>query len=186
MTELERLDIVSKKPDDAAAFIKGHIHMEDQFYIDPASCRYHGNWKGGLAQHSLRVLYHCCRLQPVMAPDTDKIEMEMAAIFHDICKMGSYEITTRNVKKNGMWMQEPFYMNKQGIVTIGHGAESCLRIMKRDIHLSEPWFQAVRWHMGMYDASDTDRYAMTAAMAKYPEILLLQTADICAGIQDNI
>lgn len=185
MTDVKEM---SENPDKATEFIKDcfPVTLDEQFFIDPASCRFHGNWRGGLVQHSLRVLYHCHRLQPVMAPDTNITQMEYAAVLHDLCKVGSYEITTRNVKKNGTWTQEPFYMNKKGLITVGHGAESCRRIEKLGLTLDEPWYQAVRWHMGMYDATDTDRYAMTAATAKYPEVLLLQTADIIAGIVEEI
>ena len=159
---------------------------EGGFFSDPASAKYHGAWKGGLAQHSLRVLHHVLRLYENFCPETELMSMLYGALLHDICKMGSYEISTRNVKKNGMWVQEPFYMNKNGVVSVGHGAESCRRIEKLGIQLSEGWYQAVRWHMGNFDASDTDRYALMAAQKAHPEVLLLQTADIIAGIREDI
>lgn len=159
---------------------------EGGFFTDPASSRYHGAWKGGLAQHSLRVLHHVLRLYEQFCPDTDLMSMLYGTVLHDLCKMGSYEISTRNVKKNNVWVQEPFYMNKNGVVTVGHGAESCRRIEKLRINLSEGWYQAVRWHMGNFDASETDRYALMAAQKAHPEVLLLQTADIMAGIREDI
>lgn len=157
------------------------------FFTDPASGRYHGSWKGGLAQHSLRVLHHVLRLYPLFCLTTDKRSMVLGTLLHDLCKLGSYEIQMRNVKDDtGVWIKQPFFANKPDLVTVGHGAESCRRIEKLGIELTEGWYMAVRWHMGAYDATDTDKYGMMAAMKKYPEVLLLQTADLMAGIEENI
>lgn len=155
------------------------------FFTDPASSKYHGAWKGGLAQHSLRVLFHTIRLFGSFCPNTDTSSLLFGAVFHDLVKVGSYEITTRNVKKNNQWVQEPYYMNKE-VVTMGHGSESCRRIQALGIELTEGWYQAVRWHMGGFDCSEMDKYALMAAQKAHPEVLLLQTADLLAGIQEGI
>lgn len=191
---LAKLDELSLTKGDHRVFFLQNFDLDSHvitwltdsgFFTDPASARYHGAWEHGLAQHSLRVLHHVLRLFESFCPETDRQSMLYGTILHDICKVGSYEISTRNVKKNGQWTTEPFYMNKAQ-VTIGHGAESCRRIEKLGIQLTEGWYQAVRWHMGAYDATDTDKYGMMEATKTYPEVLLLQTADILAGIRDNI
>jgi hypothetical protein len=54
------------------------------------------------------------------------------------------------------------------------------------IKMPYSWNQAVRWHMGAYDISPMDKYALEKALAKYKEVLLLQTADMQAGLVDEI
>lgn len=193
---LQQLEIISRGSSKPEAVAEFYIQLIDNttvynglvvlgFFEDPASARYHGAWKGGLAMHSARVLHHAIRLYPLFCPDTNLQSMVYGALLHDICKAGSYEISTRNVKKNGVWVQEPFYQNKN-LVTVGHGAESCRRIEKLGVQLSEGWYQAVRWHMGNFDVSEMDRYALMAAQKEHPEVLLLQTADLMAGIREDI
>lgn len=156
------------------------------FFRDPASTRFHGSWEGGLAQHSLRVLYYTILLYPTMCPDTDTDDLVLAALLHDLCKVQSYEISQRNVKKNGVWVQEPFYQVKDH-ANLGHGAESIRRIpVLLGFQLNDAWTHAVRWHMGVHDISEMDKYAMAASCRKYPEVLCLQTADQLAGVRDNI
>jgi hypothetical protein len=40
--------------------------------------------------------------------------------------------------------------------------------------------------MGAYDMSPTDKFSMEKALAKYREVLFLQTADMQAGVVEAI
>jgi hypothetical protein len=110
-----------------------------------------------------------------------------ACLFHDMCKVNMYESKMRNVKdeKTGEWKQEPFYTVRQDYISFGHGVESLLRISKF-MTMPEAWRHAVRWHMGAYDLSQYDKLAMEKALARFKEVLFLQTADMQAGVVEGI
>jgi hypothetical protein len=93
--------------------------------------------------------------------------------------MGLYEVSTRNVKdeKTGQWNKEPFYKVKEGATGTGHGGES-LRRISNFVSLSEPWQMAVFWHMGSFGLSSEENIQYMNACKKYPEVLLLHTADM--------
>jgi hypothetical protein len=79
----------------------------------------------------------------------------------------------------------PYYSIRSDYLSYGHGIESMLRINEY-IKMPDSWNHAVRWHMGAYDISPMDKYALEKALAKYKEVLLLQTADMQAGLVDKI
>jgi hypothetical protein len=56
--------------------------------------------------------------------------------------------------------------------------------LNRFVKMPESWNHAIRWHMGAYDISQMDKYALEKAVAKYKEVLFLQTADMQAGLVD--
>ncbi|MDR1351846.1 MAG: hypothetical protein LBK05_01085, partial [Treponema sp.] len=127
-------------------------------------------------------------LAPVLLTgEVDKYYLAAACLFHDLCKTNMYESKLRNVKddKTGEWKKEAFYTFRQDYISFGHGIESLLRIGKF-ISMPESWKHAVRWHMGAYDMSPMDKFAMEKALAKYKEVLLLQTADLRAGMVEAI
>jgi hypothetical protein len=126
-------------------------------------------------------------LAPVMlggkdAASIDLYAMSVACLFHDLCKVNMYEVKFRNVKneKTGEWEKAPFYKVRDDYQSYGHGVESLLRL-SRFINLPEGWKQAVRWHMGAYDISPTDKFSLEKALSAYREVLFLQTADMMAG-----
>lgn len=121
------------------------------FFEAPASTRYHGNYKGGLAEHSLNV-YEIFKKKNVeydfgLSDDTVKI----VALLHDLCKANFYTVSSRNVKKNGKWIQVPYYaVDDQS--PFGHGEKSVI-ILQQFIKLSKEEVLMIRWHMGGYEPS---------------------------------
>jgi hypothetical protein len=165
-----------------------HIEKNTDFYIAPASTRFHGAEPTGLVRHSLLVLAKGIRLAPVMLnPDPDFYYLTIACVFHDLCKTNMYETKLRNVKNNetGNWETEPFYSIRKDYLAFGHGIESMLFI-NNWIQLPECWNHAVRWHMGAYDVTQMDKFSLDKAIALYKEVLFLQTADMQAGLVDEI
>ncbi len=62
---------------------------ESDFFVAPASTRFHGSHEGGLLQHSLNV-YDCLKrnveqagLQDTYSPET----IAVSALLHDVCKV---------------------------------------------------------------------------------------------------
>ena len=63
------------------------------FFTAPASTRFHGNYEGGLAEHSVNVWEELIRL--LKAYPEVRVTAETAAIvslLHDLCKIGCYKI----------------------------------------------------------------------------------------------
>jgi hypothetical protein len=165
-----------------------YLEDETDFYSAPASTRHHGAESGGLIRHSLLVLANGIELAPVMLKDgADRYCLTVSCLFHDLCKINMYETKMRNVKdeKTGEWKKEAFYTVRRDYISFGHGVESLLRL-SRFASLGEAWQHAVRWHMGAYDLSPLDKFAMEKALAAYREVLFLQTADMTAGIVDAV
>lgn len=127
-------------------------YLEDSdFFEAPASTRYHGNYKGGLAEHSLNVYEIFKRKNEIydfgLSDDTVKI----TALLHDICKTNFYTVSSRNMKKDGKWIQVPYYAVDDQ-VPFGHGEKSVI-LLQQFIRLSKEEVIMIRWHMGGYEPS---------------------------------
>ena len=79
------------------------------FYEAPASTRYHNSKPGGLLEHSLNV-YRALKELNGYCGLYDNETLVIVSLLHDICKIGFYTSIMRNVKKDGKWVQEPYYM----------------------------------------------------------------------------
>lgn len=127
------------------------------FYIAPASTRYHGSYAGGLVEHSLNVYFSLLdELTFIYGPDWEKRwskeSVAIVSLFHDLCKIGRYTPGTRNVKDptTGKWYEERTYHYNNDYVSMGHGAKSVFTLNKY-ISLTDDEASAIYWHMGAYD-----------------------------------
>ena len=81
------------------------------FFDAPASTKFHGDYEGGLVEHSVHVWEELVRL--LRAYPEVKVSAETAAIvtlLHDLCKIGCYKTEMRNKKnERGAWVSVPFY-----------------------------------------------------------------------------
>jgi len=176
------------KSDDPVFKLLDFLDKEGDFFSCPASTKYHGNELYGLVRHSLMVLANGLKLAPIMLNgDVDMYFLAISCLFHDLCKVNMYEMKTRNVKneETGNWEKAPYYKVKDFYMSYGHGIESMIRLNEY-IKMPEAWNQAIRWHMGAYDISPLDKIAMEKALFAYREVLFLHTADMLAGIVDNV
>lgn len=131
------------------------------FYTAPASARYHGDFEGGLAMHSLNVfrrLRDLCRLYGLGEDKTDETfteSMAIVALFHDLCKVNYYKVSTRNVKneRTGQWEKVPYYAYNEQFPFGGHGSKS-LYLTMNFIHLRPSEASAINCHMGPWDRQD--------------------------------
>lgn len=183
-----------------------HIHREGleqmlayldktDFYNAPSSTTFHLNEAGGLCKHSMNVFDTLCRLYEHVAkphlkeentPFSEEIPMEslaIAALFHDICKIRTYQPKERWKKdENGRWMSYPGYEVKDEF-PFGHGEKSCL-MLSWYMRLKPEEMLAIRWHMGMYDMGENgsaQRRSFYAAAEKSLLVCLLQSADFLAS-----
>lgn len=147
------------------------------FKVAPASTRFHGAYEGGLLEHSLNVYSEVLRQQDLIKLlgigwDT----LIISALLHDICKVNYYKIDTRNVKKNGAWVQEPYY-TVEDLFPMGH-AEKSVIVAQEFIKLTDIEVAMIRGHMGGFVS---DPYFNPSVLYdKYPEAIILQMADMRA------
>lgn len=148
------------------------------FFTAPASTRFHGNYEGGLCQHSLNVydiFKKKCEDNEIGLP---KESIIIAALLHDICKVNLYVVSTRNVKKDGQWIQVPYYTTDDK-TPLGHGEKSCL-ILQTFITLTKDELYSIRWHMGGFESKENYMY-LSNAWNMYKSAVLLHTADLEAS-----
>ena len=145
------------------------------FFTDPASAKYHGNYEGGLCDHSLAVYEEYIKLT-----NADDEKAIITCLLHDVCKIGTYKLGFRNVKneETGQWEQVPQYENQESGFPFGHGEKSVLMIT-RFIELTKEEILMIRWHMGAYESKECWR-ELGEAQEMYPSVLYIHFADMLA------
>ena len=112
---------------------------ENHFFEAPASVKFHNNFAGGLAKHSLDVYREASELnKEIKLPQSSVI---ICSLLHDICKADQYYINSEGKPiKNEETCQK------------GHGRRSMF-ILKRKCQLPLNYDEemAVWWHMGEYE-----------------------------------
>lgn len=156
------------------------------FFIAPASTKYHDAFDGGLLYHHLNVYNQMCDLLETRKFH-DKVSVESAALVsltHDFCKIGLYEKYLKNVKNDetGRWVQVPAYRWVDGGAKfpLGHGVSS-IYLLSQFIRLDLSEWLAIRWHMGEYNCCQNEMSELQNARDQYPLVLLIQTADRLAS-----
>lgn len=146
------------------------------FFTAPASTRFHGDYNGGLCEHSVNVWEEMIRL--LKAYPGIRVSAETAAIttlLHDLCKIGCYKVELRNKKENGVWRSVPTFVFQEDFCYGGHGSKSVFLIQKH-MNLTETEAVAINCHMGFSDRSPGD-YSLGGAYEQYPLAWLLHVAD---------
>jgi hypothetical protein len=157
------------------------------FFTDPSAKSHHGNFDGGLVEHSLNV-YHClvkfCETYKQQFPETEFDEESIAIIglLHDLCKIGLYKKGFRNVKNDdtGQWNKKEVYEydDKLGM---GHG-EGSVYIIQSFMKITRPEALSVLHHMGAW--SNTVKggdYSINVAQSQTPLVTLISIADMWAS-----
>lgn len=151
---------------------------QSDFFIAPASARYHGSYPGGLLEHSINV-YHCLveQLRSCnMLHDYSQETVALVSLMHDVCKANLYKKGFRNVKdENGKWYQKEVYEYDE-LFPVGHGEKSVI-ILQMFMKLSVDEVMAIRAHMGGFDASQR---VVGDIFNKSKLAVLLHIADMCA------
>ena len=170
---------------EGSAELLDYLTNKSDFFTAPASARYHGAYVGGLCQHSVNV-FRCLedylarpRVRELYHLSYTMESAAVAALLHDVCKIGCYKAGTRNVKNDatGQWEKVPtfFYEDK---LPYGHGEKS-VYIISGFMRLSREEAMAIRWHMG-FSGPEDDR-TVGQALQQYPLAFALATADMEAS-----
>ena len=155
------------------------------FFVAPASTRFHGCYPGGLAEHSVNVLDTMLALDDMLnkvygMPKDNKGSIIIVALLHDLCKIGCYKTEQKWRKDdNGKWESYNAYVRKPDLA-MGHGGKS-VYLASCNIELSEKEAQAIFWHMGAFDKSEYNSFnEMDEAFTKNSLAYKLHTADMMA------
>lgn len=169
---------------DGAEALLDYLTNKSDFFTSPASARYHGAYAGGLCEHSLNV-YHCLTDYLARERVTDLYGLEyspesiaLVALLHDVCKIGCYKPSTRNVKgEDGKWTQVPTFTYEDPL-PYGHGEKS-VYVVNGFVRLTREEAMAIRWHMGGFDESvKGGSFALAHAFEKYPLAVKLHLSDL--------
>lgn len=166
------------------------------FYTAPASTRFHGNYEGGLLEHSLNVcnalinLSKCTAFSNFEESTLSEDTIIIASLLHDLCKANIYVPEWRNKKvycdkgskkdEGGKfdWQTVQGYTIEDAF-PFGHGEKSVHIILSLGMKLTEKEIYMIRWHMGGFE--NIGNYnTLSAAMTICPEIALMHSADLIA------
>ncbi|MCI1991352.1 MAG: HD domain-containing protein [Oscillospiraceae bacterium] len=148
------------------------------FFVAPASTKFHCACLGGLVQHSVSV-YHVMREKHFDPKEDNEESFAVCALLHDICKAQFYKKGTRNFKneETGQWEKRPYY-SIQDSYPYGHGEKSVF-LIERFMRLRASEAIAIRWHMGGFDdAVKGGNFSISQAFEKYPLAVKLHLSDL--------
>lgn len=152
---------------------------KSDFYTAPASTRFHGNYPGGLLEHSLNVYDELKRLLPIYQDKikADETTIRIVSLFHDLCKVNFYISEKRNRKNEaGQWESYDAYNIREKFCFGGHGSKSVF-LIQNFINLTPEEAVAVNCHMGFADGNKD----VGKAFEQYPLAWLLHVADEAAS-----
>lgn len=154
------------------------------FFIAPSSTRFHGNYQGGLVEHSVNV-YNSLKMlvdqYKKQFPNYNISEETIAitSLLHDLCKTNFYVKGFRNVKneETGLWEKKEIYTVDDKLC-MGHG-EGSVYMIQSFMKLTREEALAIRWHMNGFDNSvKGGDFSMQGAKEQSPLVTLLQLADL--------
>lgn len=150
---------------------------ESDFKTAPASTRFHGNYDGGLCEHSLGVLKSLRYFAPLSYGLYTEEQLVRSALLHDICKIGIYKQELRNRKNDkGQWEKYPVW-TVDDPYPAGHGSKSVALAFEYGTKLTRDEVMAISHHMGPYNLSGSDLQTYGKATDMCPLVLLVHWAD---------
>ena len=160
-----------------------YLVSQSDFFTCPASARYHGAHEGGLCEHSLNV--YDCLVKFLDSPQAKELGFSYSddtvatvSLLHDVCKIGCYRTSFRNVKDDaGVWQRVP-YFEFSDPMPYGHGEKS-VYILSGFIRLTREEAFAIRYHMGF--SGIEEKRDVGAAFQMYPLAFALAQADMISA-----
>lgn len=161
---------------------------KSDFFTAPASTKYHGNFEGGLAEHSYNV-YQLFKLKNeqynLKLPEETVI---IAAVLHDFCKTDFYKKGIKNVKQGKKinyrgqevdnWVEKEVW-EVEDSYPIGHGEKSVI-LLQQLMTLTFEEIMLIRWHMGGFETKE-NAMTMYNAYKMFPACVALHSADMEAS-----
>ena len=149
------------------------------YFEAPASSRHHGCMPGGLARHTLHVAREAQKLAATYGeshPNEPSVAAEaiVAAILHDICKVGLYRVNDGSDPEHPI-EERPYLYDRERVRR--HGTLSRAITYKHMPAAPAGVLDAIEWHMGFYD-----RRLTMKPLDKLPASQLVSTLE---GIERN-
>ena len=153
------------------------------FFMKPAAIKHHGNYTGGLYDHSLEVMKTLVQM-------TEDLELKwenprspyIVGMFHDLCKVDDYiDENAEDMVMMGTGSpisKDPKWTYNNDKILTGHGDKSVM-MLSQFINLTEEEIMCIRFHMGAYETDAWNQY--DAAIRKYENVLWTHTADMYAS-----
>lgn len=151
----------------------------------PASTKYHGNYEGGLLNHSRMVTEYLLALTQANHLIWRKARSPfIVGMFHDLCKIDQYRhpVTGHIEEFNGgctpIYDEQAWEYNPDTLLK-GHGDKSVM-LLSQFYTLTDEEIMCIRYHMGAFtDKSEWNDY--TRAVRQYPNVLWTHQADMLAS-----
>ena len=151
------------------------------FFTAPASTKYHGNYEGGLLEHSFAVT----RFLVQLTKDNHLIWRKsrspyIVGMFHDLCKIDQYRNTSYGLTLDGQPLHNPceWEYNPHTLLK-GHGEKSVM-LLSQFYTLTEEEILCIRYHMGAFTPKE-EWNDYTGAIHAYPNVLWTHQADMLAS-----
>ena len=150
---------------------------ENGFFTAPASTKYHGNYEGGLFDHSFMVMNLLVELSAANGLKWKRPASPfLVGMFHDLCKIDQYRIdnsTPYTVGEPTRYEYNPNTMYK------GHGDKSII-LLSQFTTLTDEETACIRYHMGAFTEKEEWR-DYTRAVHAFPNVLWTHQADMLAS-----
>lgn len=178
MTDKERLDLMmatNLSEIVSEDFLKWLA--ENGFFTAPASTKYHGNYEGGLFDHSFLMMNLLVELSAANGLKWKRPESPfIVGMFHDLCKIDQYRIdnsTPYTVGEATRYEYRPDTMYK------GRGDKSII-LLSQFTTLTDEEIACIRYHMGAFTEKEEWR-DYTRAVHTFPNVLWTHQADMLAS-----
>ena len=153
---------------------------ESGFFTAPASATHHGNYEGGLFDHSLNVA-------EALADLTFRNRLEwqnprspwLVGMFHDLCKIDCYKHEIIGWANDTPIYGEKTYEFNEDTLYKGHGDKSVI-LLSSFLTLTPEEAACIRYHMGAFTDKEEWKY-YTRAIREYPNVLWTHHADMIAS-----
>lgn len=159
--------------------------IQNGFFTQSASIKYHGAYEGGLFDHSYEMTQ-------VLLDMTERLNLQwtrpespyIIGMFHDLCKIDNYLTIVDEPGETMMGTgtvkgKEVHFEYNPNTILKGH-ADKSIMLLSQFINLTEEELLCIRFHMGAYEGQDQwDNY--DKAIRKYETVLWVHTADMYAS-----
>lgn len=154
------------------------------FFTAPASTKYHGNYPGGLFDHSLQVSKELVNISQKMGLVWQRQRSPyIVGMFHDLCKVDAYKFEDVCSDAEYSEFSSVRYKHNDDVLLKGHGDKSIM-LLSQFMSLTTEEILCIRYHMGAYETDSWAQYGM--AIKSCPNVLWTHTADMIASKICNV
>lgn len=161
---------------------------ESDFFQAPASTMFHGNYMGGLSEHSMNVYEVAVDLHKMLSQkkgdllkDVTQESLIIASLLHDVCKANIYkDVVRKRVNALGNWESYKTYNVDYSQFPAGHGEKSVILLLRLGLKMTDDEILAIRWHMTAWDLAFQNAEAksnLNMAKNQCPLLTIIQCAD---------